>query len=157
MFGCEILVDLSNKHLPIPVPGIPAVRAPNAVSVRHHRFDLLSGMLKHQKQHNMIAIQQHNEQKASDRAAALADTEGALPVAAGVSRDFTTALDGGGNPYSFNVAVPRFKNYLRGHEAARDLRVEAGRTGRRHEGYRHSGGGQHAELQNTPAPAPTTG
>lgn len=54
---------------------MPNVRLPHNVSTSHHRFDVLSGMLGHQKQHNMIAKSQHMQQVAEDRAAALADTE----------------------------------------------------------------------------------
>ena len=54
---------------------MPNVRLQHTVSTSHHRFDVLSGMLGHQKQHNMIAKSLHMQQKAEDRAAALADTE----------------------------------------------------------------------------------
>ena len=98
----------------------------------------------------MIAKERHNVQKAEDRAAALADTEGGAAVAAG-GLDFVQAVDGGGNPYAYNVAVPRFKNYTQGFEAANDARVK----GKRH-GYEISGGGG-KRGDHKPAPVPSAG
>lgn len=54
---------------------------------------------------------------------------------------------------SYNVAVPRFKKYSKGYEAAQDARAAAGMVGKRH-GYAHSGGGQLPSAQNKPAAVP---